>query len=80
MRADYRKKILNLTEGLPVTKLREVVDFISFLRAKEQGFSYRAVSDSVEYVQKTRSEAVKGVKTGKEFLEELIRWQESSSL
>jgi hypothetical protein len=80
MKTDYRKKILNLTEGLPVTKLREVVDFISFLKAKEQGLSYKTVSDSVEYVQKMRSEEVKSVKSGKEFIEELIRWQESSSL
>ncbi|MEW6327244.1 MAG: hypothetical protein AB1487_06580 [Thermodesulfobacteriota bacterium] len=80
MKTDYRKKILNLTEGLPVTKLKEVVDFIGFLKAKEQGFSYKTVSDSVEYVQKMRSEDVKGVKSGKEFIEELIRWQESSSL
>ncbi|MFH0812774.1 MAG: hypothetical protein V2A69_08020 [Pseudomonadota bacterium] len=80
MKTDYRKKILNLTEGLPVTNLREVVDFISFLKAKEQGLSYNTVSDSVEYVKKMRSEEVKGVKSGKEFIEDLIRWQESNSL
>lgn len=80
MKTDYRKRILNLTEGLSVAKLREVVDFVTFLKAKEQGFSYETVSNSVEYVQKMRSEEVKGVTSGKEFIEELIRWQESSSL
>jgi len=80
MRTDYRKEILNLTERLPVSKLREVVDFINFLRAKEKGFSYKKVSNSVEYVQKMRFQEAEHLKSGKEFIEELIRWQESSSL
>lgn len=80
MRTDYRKEILNLTEELSVNKLKEVVDFIGFLRAKERGFSYKGVNNSVEYVQKIRSEKVEQVKSGKEFIEELIRWQESNSL
>lgn len=80
MRTDYKKEILSLTEGLSISKLKEVVDFINFLRAKERGFSYKEVNNSVEYVQKMRSEEAEHVKSGKEFIEELIRWQESNSL
>ena len=80
MKTDYRKEILNLTEGLSISKLKEVIDFIDFLRTKEKGFSYKGVDNSVEYVQKMRSEEGAHVKSGKEFIEELIKWQESNSL
>ena len=80
MRTDYRKEILNLTEELPVSKLREVLDFINVLRAKDRGFSYKEVNNSVAYVQEMRSKKAEHVKSGKEFIEELIRWQESNSL
>jgi len=36
-----------------------------------------AVKDSVEYVRKLRKEEGKKFKSGKDFIEELIKWQKS---
>jgi len=74
---DYRKKIINVSKELPEEKLKELIDFAQFLKAKKEGFSYMAVKDSVEYVRKLRKEEGKKFKSGKDFIEELIKWQKS---
>jgi len=74
---DYRKKIINVSKELPEEKLKELIDFAQFLKAKKEGFSYMAVKDSVEYVKKLRKEEGKKFKSGKDFIEELIKWQKS---
>ncbi len=76
---EYRKEIINVSKELPEEKLRELVDFAQFLRAKKKSFSYMAVRDSVEYIRKLREEEGKKFKSGKDFIKELIRWQESES-
>lgn len=77
---DYRKEIINLSKELPEEKLKELIDFAKFLKAKKERFSYLAVKDSAEYVRKLREKEGKKFKSGKEFIEELIKWQESESL
>jgi len=74
---DYRKKIINVSKELPEEKLKELIDFAQFLKAKKEGFSYMAVEDSAEYVRKLREEEGKKFKSGKDFIEELIKWQKS---
>jgi len=76
---DYRKEIINVSKELPKEKLKELIDFAQFLKAKKERFSYMAVKDSAEYVRKLRGEEGKKFKSGKEFIEELIRWQKSES-
>ncbi len=76
---DYRKEIMNVSKELPKKKLKELIDFAQFLKAKEETFSYMAVKDSAEYVRKLREEEGKKFKSGKEFIEELIKWQKSDS-
>ena len=76
---DYKKEIINLTKELPEEKLRELIDFAQFLKAKNEGFTYIQVRDSAEYVRKLRIKEGKRVKSGKEFIEELIEWQKSNS-
>ena len=74
---DYRKEIINVSKELPEEKLKELVDFAQFLKAKKERFSYVEVKDSVEYVTKLREEEGKKFKSGKDFIEELIKWQKS---
>jgi hypothetical protein len=76
---DYKKEIINLTKELPEDKLRELIDFAQFLKAKEEGFTYMQVGDSAEYVRKLRIKEGKRVKSGKKFIEELSEWQKSNS-
>jgi hypothetical protein len=76
---DYRKEIINMSKELPKEKLKELVDFAQFLRAKKKRFSYMEVKDSAEYVGKLREEEGKKFKSGKDFIEELIKWQKSES-
>lgn len=76
---DYKKEIINLTKELPEDKLRELIDFAQFLKAKGEGFIYMQVGDSTEYVRKLRIKEGKSVKSGKKFIEELIEWQKSNS-
>jgi hypothetical protein len=76
---DYRKEIINVSKELPEEKLKELVDFAQFLKAKKERFSYVLVKDSVEYVRKLREEEGKKFKSGKDFIEELIKWQKSES-
>ena len=75
----YRKEIMNVSKELPEEKLKELVDFAQFLKAKEKGFSYMEVKDSAEYMRKLREQEGRKFKSGKDFIEELIRWQRSES-
>jgi hypothetical protein len=76
---DYRKEIVSVSKELPEEKLRELVDFAKFLRTKREGFSFVQVKDSAEYVRKLREGEGRQFKSGKEFIEELIKWQRSES-
>jgi RNA polymerase-interacting CarD/CdnL/TRCF family regulator len=76
---DYRKEIVNVSKALPEEKLKELVDFAQFLRMKREKFSLAQVKDSAEYVRKLREEEGRKFKSGKEFIEELIKWQKSES-
>ena len=76
---DYRKEIFNLTKELPSTKVRELWDFAQFLKAKTSSFRYTDVADSGEYVRIIRTAEGKRVKSGKNFVEELLEWQKSDS-
>ncbi|MFB3887591.1 MAG: hypothetical protein ACE144_20415 [Thermodesulfobacteriota bacterium] len=76
---DYRKEIMNMSKELPEEKLKELVDFAQFLKAKKERFSYMAVRDSAEYVRKLREEEGRKFKSGRDFIEDLIRWQKSDS-
>lgn len=75
---DSRKEIISLTKELPEDRLQELVDFAQFLKAKEQGFSYSEVKDSIEYVRNVRSKEGERVKSGGKFVKELIERQKSS--
>ena len=77
---NYKKSILNLTEGLPIDKLKELVDFAQFLKAKTEGFSYAQIkADSVDYVNRLRGKESIKAGSGKKFIDELIKWQKSNS-
>ena len=78
LRVDYKKEIMNVSKELPEEKLKELVDFAQFLKAKKERFRYVAVKDSAEYVRKLREEEGKKFKSGKDFIEELIKWQKSN--
>ena len=78
MAVNYRKKIINLTKELPENKIRELIDFAQFLKAKKEGFTYMQVKDSAEYVRKLRIKEERRVKAGEKFIEELIEWQKSN--
>lgn len=76
---DYKKELINLTRDLPDKEVKEVLDFVQFLKTKKEGFSYMQIKDSVEYVKALRMREGKIVKSGKRFIEELIAWQKSES-
>jgi uncharacterized protein YfkK (UPF0435 family) len=76
---DYKKEIINVSKELPEEKLKELVDFAQFLKAKKKRFSYMEVKDSAEYLRKLREEEGKKFKSGRDFIEELIKWQKSES-
>lgn len=76
---DYKKELINLTRDLPDKEVKEVLDFVQFLKAKKEGFSYMQIKDSAEYVRTLRMREGKRVKSGKRFIEELIAWQKSES-
>ncbi|MEK6581219.1 MAG: hypothetical protein AABZ25_02410 [Nitrospirota bacterium] len=75
----YKKELINLTRDLPDKEVKEVLDFVQFLKAKKEGFSYMQIKDSSEYVRTLRMREGKRVKSGKKFIEELIEWQKSKS-
>ena len=81
--SDSQAKIQNIAKMLPPEKLQEVLDFMEYLYQKEKGFDYTCVENSAQYVRKLREEqsfTQEGKqKDGREFLKELIEWQESSS-
>lgn len=79
-KTDYREEIINLTKDLPLSELKEVAYFIKFLIDKGKELTYQGVGDSAKYVQEMRVEETKRIKSGKEFIEELIRWQKSEFL
>jgi len=74
----YKKEIINITRDLPDDKLKELVNFAQFLRAKGEEFSYMDVIDSAAHVSKMRRKQAKEAKTAKSFIEELIEWQKSN--
>jgi len=76
---DYRKEIINVSKELPEERLKELVDFAQFLKAKREKFGFAQVINSAEYVRKLREQEGKKFKSGKEFIEELIKWQKSES-
>ena len=76
---DYKKEIINITRELPKEKIREVIDFARFLKAKKEGFSYTHIDDSVEYVKKIRIKEGRRAGSGKKFIKELMEWQKSNS-
>ncbi len=81
--SDCQTEIKNLTKMLPPEKLKEVLNFMEFLYQKEKGFDYIGVENSAEYVRKLREKQSftqdGQQKDGREFLKELIEWQESNS-
>lgn len=76
---NYEEDLINLTKELPSSKVRELLDFAQFLKAKASGFSYKDVADSGEYVKKIRTAEGKRVKSGNHFVAELLEWQKSDS-
>ncbi len=76
---NYRKEIINVSKELPEEKLKELADFAQFLKAKREKFNFAQVINSAEYVRKLREQEGKKFKSGKEFIEELIKWQKSES-
>ena len=83
VKSDYQAKIQNIAKILPAEKLGEVLDFMEFLYQKEKGFNYSRVENSAEYVRMLRDKEsftpVGKQKDGREFLKELVEWQESNS-
>ena len=75
---NYKKEIINITRDMPNDKLKVLINFAQFLKAKEEEFSYTDITDSAEYVKELRKKQAKKVKTGKRFIEELIEWQKSN--
>jgi len=76
---NYKKEIMELTKGLPEPKIKELIDFAQFLRLKEEGFSYKQIDVSAEYVRRLRGKEGRRIKSGKKYIEELIEWQKSGS-
>ena len=81
--SDSQAKIQNIAKMLPAEKLQEVIEFMEFLYQKEKVFDYTSIENSAEYVRILR-EKESGIqegqqKDGREFLKELIEWQESNS-
>jgi hypothetical protein len=73
------QEITDRAKELPDSLVQELLDFAEFLRMKKQGFSYRQITDSAEYVRSVRSKEGKKAKSGRAFLKELVEWQESNS-
>jgi len=75
----YKKQIIDLTKDLQEDNVKELISFAQFLKAKQEGLSYSKIDDSAEYVRKLRSQATGRNTTGKNFIEELIKWQKSAA-
>jgi hypothetical protein len=77
--ANRVREITNLAKELPENELQELLDFAEFLKIKKQGFSYKQVTDSTEYVKNLRTKEGKKAEYGQSFINELIEWQKSNS-
>lgn len=77
--ANAKKELMTITKDLPDKEIREVLDFVRFLRAKKEGFSYTQIKDSSAYVRALRVKEGKRVKSAKKFIDELVEWQKSAS-
>jgi len=75
----YKKEIMNLTKDLPESKLKELIDFAEFLKAKKEDTDFMQVGDSAAYIRKLRAAEAKRVRTGKRFIEEIMEWQKLRS-
>jgi hypothetical protein len=75
---DYRREIANLSRELPGEELKKILDFALFLKTKREGFSFRQVGDSAAYVRGLRTKEGKRVKSAKQFIEDLVEWQNSN--
>jgi len=73
----YKKQIIDLTKDLKEDKVKELISFAQFLKAKQEGFSYSKIEDSAEYVRKLRSRETGRNITGENYIEEIIKWQKS---
>ena len=73
----YKKQIMDLTKDLAEDKVKELITFAQFLRAKQEGFSYSQIEDSAEYVRKLRLKENRQSISAKNYIEELIEWQKS---
>lgn len=76
---DYKEDLINLTRELPSNKVKELLDFAEFLKDKAEGFSYKKIPKSAEYIRKMRMEDGKRLKSSKNFVKELLEWQRSDS-
>ena len=74
---NFRKQIVDLTKDITEDKVKELITFAQFLRAKQEGFSYSQIEDSAEYVRKLRLKETSQSRTGKNYIEEIIEWQKS---
>ena len=68
---------MDLTKDLAEDKVKELITFAQFLRAKQEGFSYSQIEDSAEYVRKLRLKENRQSISAKNYIEELIEWQKS---
>jgi len=73
----YKKQIMDLAENLKEDKVKELISFAQFLKAKQEGFSYSKIEDSAEYLRKLRSRETRRNITGRDYIEEIIKWQKS---
>jgi len=74
---NYKKQIVNLAENLTEDKVKELITFAEFLKAKQEGFSYEQVEDSAEYIRKLRLKQNRQITTGKDYIDEITEWQKS---
>lgn len=76
---NYKKQIIELTKGLTEEKIQDLIAFGQFLKAKQEGFSYTQITDSVAYVRDMRIKEAKRSGSGKNFIQDLMEWQKSES-
>jgi len=76
---NYKKQIIDLTKELTEDKVKELISFGHFLKAKQEGFSYSQVTDSAAYVRKLRSKESPKSGSEKNFIQEIMEWQKSDS-
>jgi predicted secreted protein len=75
---NFKKQIVDLTKDLTEDKVKELITYAQFLRAKQEGFSYAQIEDSAEYVRKLRLKETRQSRPGKNYIEEIIEWQKSN--